>query len=732
MNPYPVAMDPTIETRKSSEKVETRAARDVFRGDGEVGALCRALDWSATPLGPVETWPEALRTSASLVLAAPMPMIVLAGPELVQIYNDGYRRLMGRKHPSGLGQPTHRCWPEAREFTDPVYTAVLERGESVSFQDQQLVLDRDGSPQDVYFDLGYSPVRGPGGRVEGVLAVVLETTERVLGRQAREQRARLDAELEDERARSALALRAGRLGDWELDLRSRDSPRRSPRHDEIFGYTLPRADWSFEIFLEHVHAADREHVVAAFGEAMERGTPWDFECRIIRRDGELRWIWARGETNHDSAGVPVRMLGIVADITERKRSEQALQRYADQLRGLAAAGLAINARRDVREMLETISAHARALIGAHVAATTLTDGGQGAGEIAATERSGEYRKRWGDATDPCRPIVRALVEGEQRPVRLTRRDLAAHPAWSDAPASDPAALPARGCLAVPLVARDGATVGLIHLTDRLDGDFTEADEAILVQLAQIAAIAVENARLFHDAEEANRAKSEFLAAMSHDLRTPLNAVGGYVELLGLGIHGPLSDAQREALDRIAANQRHLLTLINDILSFARLEAGRLEFELEPLAAADVLSSLEALVAPQAEARGVAYSIERCDPGIRVHADPERIRQILLNLVGNAIKFTPGGWVTVESAAEGPWVEFRVRDNGRGIPAEEMERIFDPFQQVGRRLNQPQEGVGLGLAISRDLARAMNGDLTAESTPGEGSTFTVRLPCAPAA
>ena len=232
-----------------------------------------------------------------------------------------------------------------------------------------------------------------------------------------------------------------------------------------------------------------------------------------------------------------------------------------------------------------------------------------------------------------------------------------------------------------------------------------------------------------EAEAANRAKAEFLASMSHELRTPLNAIGGYVELLDMGIHGPLRDPQRAAIGRITANQRHLLALINDILSFARLEAGRMEFDLGPLPVAEMLSSVESLVAPQAEARGVAYTVETCAPAeLAMQGDAERVRQILLNLVGNAIKFTPaGGWVILSCHADGEWVYARVRDNGPGIPPEEQERIFDPFQQVGRRLNQPREGVGLGLAISRDLARGMAGDLTVCSTPGEGSTFILRLP-----
>lgn len=231
-----------------------------------------------------------------------------------------------------------------------------------------------------------------------------------------------------------------------------------------------------------------------------------------------------------------------------------------------------------------------------------------------------------------------------------------------------------------------------------------------------------------EAETANRAKVDFLGAMSHELRTPLNAVGGYVDLLDLGVHGPVTEAQRAALSRITANQRHLLMLINDILAYAKLDAGQVPFDLRRLAAGDVLGSVEPLIAPQATAKGIAYSAQPCDPALGLIGDQERVRQILLNLVTNGIKFTSaGGWVLLSCDADTAWLYIRVRDNGPGIALEKQRAIFDPFIQVDRRADQPQEGVGLGLAISRDLARGMGGDLSVESAPGAGSAFTLCLP-----
>jgi signal transduction histidine kinase len=233
-----------------------------------------------------------------------------------------------------------------------------------------------------------------------------------------------------------------------------------------------------------------------------------------------------------------------------------------------------------------------------------------------------------------------------------------------------------------------------------------------------------------EAERANAAKTRFLGVMSHELRTPLNAIGGYVELLDMGIQGPVTPKQREALARVAANQRHLLGLINDILSFARLEAGQMEYTLRPLLARELLASLDALISPLAAARGMAYVIEECDADARFLGDEERVRQILVNLVSNAIKYAPAGaWVRVSCEADGVGFALRVRDNGRGIPADKLEAIFDAFVQVDVDPQVPREGAGLGLAISRELARDMGGDLTVRSTPGEGSEFTLWLPVA---
>jgi PAS domain S-box-containing protein len=231
-----------------------------------------------------------------------------------------------------------------------------------------------------------------------------------------------------------------------------------------------------------------------------------------------------------------------------------------------------------------------------------------------------------------------------------------------------------------------------------------------------------------EAESANRAKSDFLAVMSHELRTPLNAIAGFTELIMLGIRGPVTQEQAVDLEKIRRSQVTLLALINDVLSFAKIESSSVHYDIQDIVVDDALAAAAEFVEVQLRTKGVRFVHDRCAPGIIVRADPDKLQQILLNLLSNAVKFTPSaGTVTLSCECDGDHVLLRVSDTGHGIAEDRWEAIFDPFVQVDQRLVREHHGVGLGLAISRNLARGMGGDLSVASVVGEGSTFTLRLP-----
>lgn len=263
-----------------------------------------------------------------------------------------------------------------------------------------------------------------------------------------------------------------------------------------------------------------------------------------------------------------------------------------------------------------------------------------------------------------------------------------------------------------------------ELTHRVAERTADLVEAVAKQheLARVA----EAAR--RQAEQASREKSELIAIVSHELRTPLAAIGGYAELLVLGVRGPLADQQQIDVERILQAQSHILRLVDDLVGYSKLETGRLRLDLGDVLVRDAVSALASLIRPQAAVKAIEVVVHDSDAEIVARADDERLRQIVLNLLTNAVKFTPrGGHVSVSYSADDTDVRIDIRDDGIGIPAEKLDVVFEPYVQLGVPGVKEEMSSGLGLAISRDLARAMGGDLMVASAPGEGTVFTVRLP-----
>jgi signal transduction histidine kinase len=290
-------------------------------------------------------------------------------------------------------------------------------------------------------------------------------------------------------------------------------------------------------------------------------------------------------------------------------------------------------------------------------------------------------------------------------------------------------------LVLPLVARAKVVGAITFVASHGDAPFSRDEISLASDLADLCALALDNERLYREAralretaDDANRAKSTFLSTMSHELMTPLNAIGGYVSLLEMGLRGPISPEQLTDLSRIRHNQEHLVRLIADVLTFASGEGGRIEYQLAAVSCDALLAEVSEMLRGAAEGRQLSlvhHADASCAP---VCADPDRVRQILINLVMNAIKYaTSGGRVALSCATVGGAVAVHVADSGPGIPADKLQSIFQPFVQLASGAGGRRGGVGLGLSISRDMARAMKGDLTVVSAMPGGSTFTLTLP-----
>jgi PAS domain S-box-containing protein len=505
-------------------------------------------------------------------------------------------------------------------------------------------------------------------------------------------------------------------------------------------------------WMEAIVEEDRDRTRTAWQNAIARGDRCEVLYRVRTADGAQRHLFHRTVPIVDDRGEVVEWVGTCADITERKLADEWRAFLADASRMLGSSldvrtTLANLARLSIRSLADYAIVYLLGPDGS-VQATEAVHGDPV--RAAALDRLVSEYPLDTRGQHPLALVLRTGQSGLR--ARITDDELR-QLSVDDVQLRLMRELQVCSGLNLALVAR-GRTLGALALRRSdparafTDGDLTWAEElasraaqaldnALLYQDAELARREAEAARLEAErmrraAEGANLAKSEFLAVMSHELRTPLNAIGGYADLLEMGVRGPVNLAQQEDLRRIKRSGSHLLGLLNEILSFARIEAGRVQLDLRAVPVLEPMLGAEALVMPQARSRGLRLERLPSPTGLALHGDADKVQQILLNLLTNAVKFTaPGGTITLAARRDGGHVALRVSDTGRGIPEDKLEWIFEPFVQVDARLSREHEGVGLGLAISRDLARAMGGDLVVSSVVGEGSTFELRLPVAEA-
>ena len=454
-----------------------------------------------------------------------------------------------------------------------------------------------------------------------------------------------------------------------------------------------------------------------------------YETTRVRKDGSRLEISLSVSPIRDASGAVVGGAKIARDITERRRAEARLREQADLL-DLAQDAIIVRDAEDritfwnaaaertygwtraevegrpVHELLQTRFSDGREEI-----QRSLRDRAEWTGDLVQTRRDGAevvMSSRWAARLDEKGRIVSVLEAN--RDVTDARRLEQAERELTEQLQEQAAELEQQAMeLEQQVEEAQSLTEELEASNKQLEETTTEAQQARI------------------QAEAANSTKSDFLAVVSHELRTPLNAIIGYVDLMELGLRGPLTADQGTDLGRVRRSARTLLQLIEDVLSFAKLESGRVEYRITDVPVSEMLEDFTLLIAPQVQAKGLEFSTVCTDGTVTVRADRDKVERIVLNLLSNAVKFTDRGRVEVRCEADESHVRIMVRDTGRGIPSDQLEKIFEPFVQVERGLNRTTDGTGLGLSIARDLADGMGGTLVAESTPGVGSSFTLTLP-----
>ncbi|WP_341528090.1 ATP-binding protein [Nostoc sp. UHCC 0302] len=500
-------------------------------------------------------------------------------------------------------------------------------------------------------------------------------------------------------------------------------------------------------WVEFWQGADGQAALKAIDNA-KAGKVCTFQGYRPTLTGEPKWWDNKVSPIKGTDGQVERLLCISRDITARRQAE--LEReyllarerhYANQLQGLTTAALAINSALSVEQVLQVINEQAASIIGVHQCVTSMSID-QNWGQAINTIHLSDKYAQWRDYDEkPDGSGIYAYVCGLNRPMRMTQAELELHPRWQGFGKEAKNHPPLRGWLAAPLRGRNGQNIGLIQLSDKYEGEFTAADEAILVQLAQMASIAVENAQLYEaeqqarsaaealreEAEAANRVKDEFLAVLSHELRSPLNPILGWSSLL---LSNKLDEAKKaKALATIQRNAQLQSELIDDLLDVSRILRGKLSLNVAPVNLAATIQGAMETVRLAANAKSIKLQAALKAKDGKVAGDVTRLQQVIWNLLSNAVKFTPeGGQVNISLEQLGSHAQITVSDTGKGITPDFLPYVFDYFRQADGATTRNFGGLGLGLAIARHLVELHGGTIEAESLGvGQGATFTIRLP-----
>jgi PAS domain S-box-containing protein len=685
-------------------KINRPTSADFLAGGGEMGALTRAHDWWATPLGKPESWPQSLRTAVRILLNTNHPMFIWWGPELIQFYNDAYRQTMGpERHPSALGQRGRECWEEIWPIIGPQIEQVMSGGGATWHENQLVPVTRHGRLEQVYWTYGYSPI-DEGDRVGGVLVVCRDVTRDYLAAAALRER---EVEL-------ARVQQLGRIGGLEVDLRAGLRNRRSPEYLRIHGLPPDAANETHEDWVQRIHSDDREATEKKFRDAIASGVrEYAVQYRIIRpSDGETRWISVTSTIERDEAGRAVRLVGAHTDVTEQVVAEQALRQSEERYRKLADQLAELNA--------------------------TLAQ--------RVEEKTRERDRIWNVSQD-------LLVVADRNGVWQT-----VNPAWTRTLGWSEAELLDRTSewlehpddngitrAQVKKLGADGTTVRFESRFRHRDGSYRWLSWTGVSDRDRIYAVvrdvtaekaAAERLRATEEAllqSQKMEAVGQLTGGIAHDFNNLLTGIVGSLDLLQTRLNQGRTDNVARYINAAMTSANRAAALTHRLLAFARrqplipknVDVNQLVVSLEDLLRRTIGETID-------------LGIVAAEDLWSTLCDPNQLESALLNLAINARDAMPDGGrlaiatsnarldsVTADTPALSPgdYVCITVTDTGVGMSAEVAARAFDPFfttKPIG-------QGTGLGLSMIYGFARQSNGHVTIDSKVGQGTTVRLYLP-----
>jgi PAS domain S-box-containing protein len=651
---------------------------------GELASLVHAFDWAATPLGPADQWPESLKTILNVVLDSNHPMFIWWGPDLIQFYNDAYRKTMGpERHPSALGQPGRECWEEIWPIIGPEIESIMAGGPPTWHEDQLVPVTRHGRREDVWWTYGYSPIRDSSG-VRGVLVVCNDVTKEHLAAEALKRvNERLGGEIlrrrhEADRLKVLFQQAPGFMcvlrGPQHVFEFANNAYMRLVGHREILGRrvrdAIPEGEGQgyFEL-LDEVFTTGQPFFANEVPLLLQlgSGSPLtqlfiDFIYQpIVESDGSISGIFVEG-----------------SDITEKKHAQDELRVSQGRLeQGMLAARMVVWDWDMANEKL-SFSANAPEIFGADPE---------------------KLARPWQLVHPDDRLLMKNACEQAiaergkfQAVVRIIHPQNGSVISWSDV----------RGKIIVD-----------------------EADRALSIR--GIALDVTERKRAEEKLQEADRRKDEFLAMLAHELRNPLAPIRAAAQLL----KSDTSDDRRvrQASEIIDRQVEHITSLVDDLLDVARVTRGQVSLDKQPVDLTSLISDAVEQAAPAIERRGHRLVLPQTTESFPVLVDPKRLVQVMVNLLTNAAKYTPeGGNILLRLEAQDDRLMIVVQDDGIGIEPELLPRVFELFTQGSRAADRSQGGLGIGLSLVKSLVESHGGSVTADSEgTGTGTKFTVVLP-----